>query len=433
MKVIRILIVAAALLTAFTPLWAIPDVPTLQVDTLVNLSKTGGGEAQGALFLPDGNIIAIWKGRPMIIDSKSGEIIRNLDALPSGYASDPKITKDGTRLITRVSGPELAIWDIPTGKIIKQFKFQVGWCCISPDGTKMYLTLPNKNDNPGQIVIYDMVTFQEIDRLKYPNMTWGSQIDISPDGQTLAVSVGYKVNDTFSNKFILINLNDKKNYTTIESLKLQIYSMEFSPDGKQVAFLYNNGDDIYIYIYNLETKEKKYIRKEELTALFGFNVVAIGQPRFIDSNTLFTGVTNGSDNGNFNFSWNILERRIKSLINFKYNQSVNVKDSLLLLCNYFGVIGYLNKTVAPVKDLVIPKENNINFINNHLEYYSDKPFIGESHLYDINGKLIAYLGAQLFKSGKNMIPIEYSLSNGIYLITIISDNEQISKKFLVER
>ncbi|MEI6091590.1 MAG: T9SS type A sorting domain-containing protein [bacterium] len=434
MRTKHIVLAAAVLIAAFTPLWAIPDVPILQVDTLVNLSKTGGGEAGGSLFLPDGNIIAIWKGRPMIIDSKSGEIIRNLDALSSGYASDPKITKDGTKLITRVSGPELAIWDIPSGKIIKQFKFQVGWCCISPDGTKMYVTLPNKNDNPGTIAVYDMATFEEIERLSYQSMTWGDKIDISPDGQTLAVSVGYKINDTFNNKFILINLNDKKNYTTIESLKLVINSMEFSPDGKKVAFHYNDGNgDNYIYIYNLVSKEKKYIRKKELEALFGIKSIAgIFEPRFIDDNNIYTGCDDLSGDKYFHFSWNLIENRIKNYIDIKYTRSIDLKDSLMLLCNQNGIIGLLNKNKVSVKENKNLNENFLNYRNNQLEYNTNKSFIGISMVYDTTGKMIIDLGTQPFVIGVNIIKINQPLLKGVYLLTIKDKTEQSSYKFIVE-
>ncbi|MEI6090876.1 MAG: WD40 repeat domain-containing protein, partial [bacterium] len=215
MRTKHVVLAMAILLAAFTPLLAIPDVPILQVDTLTNLAKTGGGEAQGALFLPDGNILAIWKGRPMIIDSKSGETIRNLDALSSGYASDPKINRDGTRLVTKVTGPKLAVWDIQSGKIIHQIDYDISYFCLSQDGTKLFITLPNKAEHPGLIVIYDMITFQEIERLSYGGLQTAFSIDISPDGQTLAVSVDKTPDgssDTQTNQVVLINLNDKENY-----------------------------------------------------------------------------------------------------------------------------------------------------------------------------------------------------------------------------
>ncbi|MEI6092027.1 MAG: WD40 repeat domain-containing protein, partial [bacterium] len=211
----KILIVAAVLIAAFTQLQAQPAVATINVDALTNLAKTGGGEAGGALFLPDGNIIALWKGRPLIVDSKSGEIIRNLDALASGFASSPEVTKDGTRLVTKVTGPKLAVWDIQSGKIIHQIDYDISYFCLSPDGTKLFVTLPNKAEHPGIISIYDMITFKEIETLSYFSLKSAYSIDISPDGLTLAVSVGKTPNgssDTQTNQVVLINLNDKENY-----------------------------------------------------------------------------------------------------------------------------------------------------------------------------------------------------------------------------
>ncbi|MEI6089513.1 MAG: T9SS type A sorting domain-containing protein [bacterium] len=428
-----IVLAVAILLAAFSQLRAIPDVPTLQVDTLVDLSKTGGGEAGGALFLPDGNIIAIWKSIPHVIDSKTGEVIRRMDTIKASPLNYPRITKNGLRFGAISEGIKLKIWDVPTGKLLFQPKNSIYDFCFSPDGTKLYGALSNEKDNPGTIVVYDMATFEEIERLSFTSVTWGGPIDISPDGQTLAVSVGYKINDTFNNKFILINLNDKQNYTSIESLKLQINSMEFSPDGNQVSFLYNGSDDLYIYIYNLETKEKKYIRKAELSVLFGgANIAAIGKPKFIDSNHIYSGFKDGTGKLWYSFSWNIPENRIKNYFDFLGPVSVGVNDSILLFCNGAGVIGITNKKAVPVKDIIVPKENNITYKNNQLEYFSNKPFIGESYLYDINGKLIAYLGTQLFKSGNNTIPVNHPILNGVYLLTIISDTEYISKKFMVE-
>ena len=96
---LAVIITAMFLLTAKTN--AQPNVPILEVDTLVDLSKTTGfGHASGAYFLPDGNIIVLWKDSPIIIDSKTGEIIRELEALPNNGISDPLLSKDGRYLIS---------------------------------------------------------------------------------------------------------------------------------------------------------------------------------------------------------------------------------------------------------------------------------------------------------------------------------------------
>lgn len=436
MRTKYVLLVAALLIVAIIlPSGGVQSQPiatTINVDTLAYLGKGEAGEAGGAYFLPDGTILALWKGRPLILDSKSGEIIRNLDALPSGFAAAPKLSPDGTKLVTRITESQMAIWDVPSGKIIKQFNYQIGWFCFSPDGAKLYVTLPNKEDNPGHLIIIDMVTLQEIERVKYSNLTWADKVDITPDGQTLAVIAGKKVNDKFYNQLILINLNDKKNCTVVETVEPSFQSLEFSPDGKQIASLYDDGNHIYIYIYNIETKEKKYIRAEELSTLFGFDIVSIGNPIFIDSNTILFEVSNLPNNRHYHFSWNLIENRIKNYININYNQSVDIKDSTILLCNQRGVVAYLNKNAVPVNDKLANSESYFVYKNHQLEYNSITVFVGESMVYDTTGKLISYLGQQQFVVGKNVIPINQTLPAGVYLLTIKTGLEQLTYKFIVE-
>ena len=67
------------------------------------LGKTGYCEAGGALFLPDGNIIALWKCIPHIIDGKTGWICKPNDAedmaaqLRKYFDSTLFHQRDGTR------------------------------------------------------------------------------------------------------------------------------------------------------------------------------------------------------------------------------------------------------------------------------------------------------------------------------------------------
>ena len=75
----KLLLIVAVLIVTATMVQAQPNVPTLEVDTLVNLGKSEIAQAGGALFLPDGNIIALWKSIPHVIDSKTGEVIRKLE------------------------------------------------------------------------------------------------------------------------------------------------------------------------------------------------------------------------------------------------------------------------------------------------------------------------------------------------------------------
>jgi WD40 repeat protein len=251
MKVLRIIIVAAVLIAAITQLQAQPNVPILEVDTLVYLGKTEIGKAAGAFFLPDGNIIAVWKGRPLIIDSKSGEIIRKLDSIPmiSGYNAKSKITKNGLYLFVE-SAIGLAICERSSGHIIKYLDDVVNFC-LSADDTKLYTTVNKRVDDPGLIIEYNIPTFERVDRFLSQNLLASAFIAASPDGKTLALSVYKKPANEYdkaTNQVILIDLKDKTKYTVLETLEPTVYSLEFSPDGKQLTFLYV-GPNLNIYIY----------------------------------------------------------------------------------------------------------------------------------------------------------------------------------------
>jgi WD40 repeat protein len=245
----KLILVAVLMLTA-TLAQAQPNVPISDVDTLCYLGKGIAGEAGGAFFLPDGNIIALWKGIPTVIDSKTGTIIRNLEELPNQNVDFPALSADG-RYFVAYSKKGTAIWDVNTGKVIKFITVANGYA-FSPDGSKMYCTAENDSKDPGIIIEYDMNTLERIDRFCHDDFKAGDHIAISPDGQTLAVSL-YKPQDNpydeKTNQVILIDLKDKTKYTVLETLEPTIKSMEFSPDGKQLTFVYNGGNgNVYIYI-----------------------------------------------------------------------------------------------------------------------------------------------------------------------------------------
>lgn len=250
MNYIRIVMIAVTLaMAAFTQLHTQPVAETLTVDTLCYLGKGIAGEAGGAYFLPDGNIIALWKGRPLILDSKSGEVIRQLDALSTGFAGAPKLSPDGTKLAATITGPKFTVWDVPSGKILTTLENVKGYC-FSSDSRKLYVCGGNSS-GLGAIRVLDVNTFEEVER--FGTFVSGLRMDISSDDQTIAISVYKTPNGEYDkkvNQVVLLNLNDKKNFSIIETLEESVKSMEFSPDGKQIAFLHEGSsfDDIYIYI-----------------------------------------------------------------------------------------------------------------------------------------------------------------------------------------
>ncbi len=152
----------------------------------------------------------------------------------------------------------------------------------------------------------------------------------------------------------------------------------------------------------------------------------------MDNNTFALGASDFPEKHKYFFSYNFFENEIKNYISFEYNQSIDVKDSLILLCNQSGVVALLNKNIVPVKEGLVTNESYLKFNNNQLEYYSDKSFIGESMIFDTTGKLVVNLGTQSFVIDKNIIQINQSLAIGVYILSLKSGTEQFSYKFIVE-
>ncbi|MEI6091270.1 MAG: T9SS type A sorting domain-containing protein [bacterium] len=414
-----------------------PNVPTINVDTLWNGGFTSAGTG-GALFTPDGNSVIVMKNfsldpersTPIILDAKTGKIIRFLDTLKS-YSSKVKISKAGTKLVVGTMGPNLTIWDIPTGKIIKSFG-NIRDYCISPDGTKLYISGGNPN-HYGAIRVVDMTTFEEIER--FCSVASGYYMDISPDGQMIALSASRESSwgDNKDSQVILININDKNNYIVVDAFPFGAISMEFSPNGQQIAFLYNKSDsNIFIEIFNIETKTKNIINLDMLSNIFGIKIQWQGPAYFVDNNNILFEASDWSDYHHYHMLWNIEEGRIRNLINLHFNQCIDIKDSTVLLCGQLGLLGYLNKNAVSVQDNLIFDNTLITYSNNQLEFNSEKTFTGIAQIYDISGKIVVDFGTHTFSAGRNIIPINQSLSVGVYILTIINDDERISGKFMVQ-
>jgi len=431
MRTKLVLTLAAVLFAAFTPLWTQPNVETLTVDTLCYLGKEALGKSAGAQFLPDGNIIALWNDTPLIIDSKTGEILRRLDSLKEQEVQHPRISPDGRYLIA-YSWKGTAIWEVQSGKIIK-FIGNANDYRFSPDGTKLYVCGGNSS-KLGAIRVFDINTFEEIER--FGSFSSGMIMDISPDGQTLAVSAYRKPDNEYDKKtnlVILIDLKDKTKYTVLETLEPQVYSMVFSPDGKTIAYAYvGRTPDVYICICNLETKEKKYIYESELQNFLGINS-SFGNPKFINMNTLIfvSSLKHNPYDVDITLTWDIFEHSLKKIFLF-YSPDYDIKNSQMLMCSPYGALAILDSQFVEVNDNSVSKESFLIYKNFQIEYSPNKSFIGQSTVYDTTGKMVVNIGSQQFIQGKNIININQPLLKGVYILTINDKTEQLSYKFMVE-
>ncbi|MEI6089487.1 MAG: T9SS type A sorting domain-containing protein [bacterium] len=390
----------------------------------------------GALFLPGSNYILVlqnveenpdYNSTPIVFDPDNCEVIREFETLNKSKIYDPVITKDGKYLIAD-SDLGIIVWDIATGHIVKKLKQCVRFC-LSADGSKIYSTKNGDDNHSGIIRVYDIVTFEETEIFSDHDF-WGAQeIACSPDGNTLAVSVshypiGDPNNDT-SASVILINMNKNLEYKIVDNFRPPIGNLNFSPNGKYLAFTQRVP---YMYstvrIYNLITNEKECIYDSDLKLLFNQWDWMRGFLTFFDSNTISFVF------GDNSVIWNINEHRINGAISFRafYN---DIKSDKILMCDDVG-----NIVIEDISSLSVDKikvyKNYITFINNQLEITSDKTYIAEVFIYDLNGKLVSNLGSTAFVNGKNNIIVNQSLAKGVYILNINSDAEQISKKFIIE-
>ncbi|MEI6090363.1 MAG: hypothetical protein WCR42_07930 [bacterium] len=438
MYYIRIVLAMVIVLAAFSQLRAELPAPLITVDTLYHGPTEGYPGWGGAVFLPDGNSIISLKNPyiypneksvPILIDASNGKELREFDTIPTSNSHNPQISKDGRYLFAE-SDLGLAVWNIQTGKILKYLRFCADYC-LSPDGTKLYETIDNDNNNTGVIRVYDLNTLEEIEIFCGHDFHGGGEIAISPDGKTLAVCVshdpiGYE-GDNINRSVILINLDNKYGFTRLESFYPYNHQIQFSPDGNYLMYTYshfNNNKITYIYIYNMLTKEKTIINDEDISNLFEYKTI-FGFGNFLDTKTISIKYSK------YLLVWDFKENRLKKMINFE-TPYLDVYNKKLVLCDYHGNLALLDLAEVSVNETTKSQDNYILYKNNQLEFYSDESFQGSTQVFDITGKMVANLGAQAFVIGKNIIQINQPLPIGVYILTIKSRTEQNNYKFLVE-
>ncbi len=296
-----------------------------------------------------------------------------------------------------------------------------------PDGKTIYCTKWNDETNPGVVAEYDINTLELKSVFCDNEFHSAGDITISPDGQTLAVEVfkdSENESDLKTTQVILIDLTDKTKYTVIESLEPTVYTMTFSPNGKNLAFAYVGATpNIYTCIYNIESKSNKYILKSEMEVLLGEGT-CFGNPLFLSDDILILS-SSPSD-----MTWSLNDDEFKKIINFDAI-CADVNGNKLLLCGHLGDLAILDFGAISVNDSKNLLSSSISYLNNQLEISTDYSITGDLQIYNINGKLLADYSSQSFVAGKSIIPLNQSLPTGIYIVTISNDKETITGKFMI--
>ena len=221
-----------------------------------NEIRTLTGGTSSIAFSPDGkyfifdysegeypNIISYVK----LFETATGNEIRTF----SGASSSIAFTPDGRQIVVG-SYEEIKIWDVATGNEIRNISINSYPASIafSPDGKKIVYT-KQWDDIPVAIINFE--TGQEIRSFSI-NTSWAESAVFSPDGKYVFVGSGFDPNDErreFAEiSLVLLDVETGKEVRSFTGHKVNVASVAFSPDGKQVI---SGSGDHTIKLWDVQT------------------------------------------------------------------------------------------------------------------------------------------------------------------------------------
>jgi len=218
------------------------------------------------------SLIGFHDGTLILWDVMAAEEIRRFEG-HTDVIADVAFSPDGKTALSGSYDTTVILWDLETGEILQRFTGHNGWVrtvTFSPDGTTAATggfsgTGAIAVTNPGELILWDLETGQEITRLE-GHPTGLTDIEFSPDGTKLLASSGFF--NALANQASLYYW-DLENTEIIHQFELDndAYDVAFSPDGNMAV----STSVFEVVIWDLNTGGK-------ITTYGGY----IGMPRSVD-------------------------------------------------------------------------------------------------------------------------------------------------------
>jgi len=197
----------------------------------------------------DGRLFALGSqdGSVRLLDLETGDVRRLHGRLQSGQNVQLTFSADASTLVAADDSGEIVVWDVGRGAIRERFpgpRGEVYGLAVSSDGRTLYSVAPD-----ARMRIWDLAGDRRLDtRFETgPPLIIDNQspkgVDLSPDGQTLAVT---QVNGT-------VDLVDARTLAIRGRLRAQrkaALGVEFSPDGRLLAV---TGDGARVTLWDART------------------------------------------------------------------------------------------------------------------------------------------------------------------------------------
>ncbi|MDZ8236786.1 MAG: hypothetical protein RMZ69_06355 [Nostoc sp. ChiQUE01a] len=220
-----------------------------------------------AIFSPDGKFIAITTQKEVFIRDLSGKLLAKIENPENKVSSLPiaSFSPDGRSIITTHEiGKSVYIWDL-SGKLLKEFKFENGYCAISPGG-QHFVCLSFEGDNAiGQIWDSTGNLIKKFDLYRIGNVKFSS------DGKHIVISSSEYTFKPSSQKIIqVLDLSGKQSLPSMKvDLPNLLDSVIVKPD-KQLLITVSNESDSFVggrwknvQVWDLSDKQLAKIEHEQ--------------------------------------------------------------------------------------------------------------------------------------------------------------------------